>query len=113
MENSCFPSEPVFVPHPSAKNEDDGKIHEMFCALNTLGYFWSGVILSAVIHSDPEQNPFLLILDSKTMNEIGRAEFEEVKFHKDLHGIFHICWSWDILQCNWYAADCIFKTFVT
>ncbi|KAL5499778.1 hypothetical protein EMCRGX_G011238 [Ephydatia muelleri] len=73
MENSCFPSEPVFVPHPSAKNEDDG------------------VILSAVIHSDPEQNPFLLILDSKTMNEIGRAEFEEVKFHKDLHGIFHIC----------------------
>ena len=47
-----------------------------------------GVILSAVIHTELGRNPYLLILDSKTMHEIGRAEFEEVQFPKDLHGIF-------------------------
>ena len=47
-----------------------------------------GVILSAVIRTELGQHPYLLILDSKTMNEIGRAEFEGVKFPKDLHGIF-------------------------
>lgn len=30
MEKGCFPSEPVFVTHPSPNSEDDGKIHKMF-----------------------------------------------------------------------------------
>ncbi|KAL5499781.1 hypothetical protein EMCRGX_G011241 [Ephydatia muelleri] len=69
-EKACFPSEPVFVSRPLADREDDG------------------VILSAVIDTELGHHPFLLVLDSITMSEIGRAEFKEVKFPKDLHGIF-------------------------
>ncbi|XP_077165730.1 beta,beta-carotene 15,15'-dioxygenase isoform X2 [Paroedura picta] len=68
-EEHCWPAEPVFVPSPSAKEEDDG------------------IILSAIVTTQPQKPPFLLILDAKNFKEIARATVD-VEMHLDLHGIF-------------------------
>ena len=60
--------------------------HILTLLLNSLTCL--GVILSAVIPTDLGRHPYLVVLDSKTMNEVGRAEFEQVEFPKDLHGTF-------------------------
>jgi carotenoid cleavage dioxygenase-like enzyme len=53
-EPGCFPGEPVFVAEPGASNEDDG------------------VILSVALDSG-QSSSFLLVLDARTMAEVGRA----------------------------------------
>jgi carotenoid cleavage dioxygenase-like enzyme len=53
-EENCFPGEPVFLPYPEGKNEDDG------------------VNLSVVL-DEANGNSFLLVLDSSTFTEIARA----------------------------------------
>lgn len=53
-EEHCFPGEPVFLPHPNRKSEDDG------------------VNLSVVL-DEINGNSFLLILDSVSFTEIARA----------------------------------------
>ncbi|XP_042293434.1 beta,beta-carotene 15,15'-dioxygenase isoform X2 [Sceloporus undulatus] len=68
-EEHCWPAEPIFVPSPNAKEEDDG------------------IILSTIVTSDPKKLPFLLILDAKTFKEIARATVN-VELHLDLHGCF-------------------------
>ncbi|XP_067396245.1 beta,beta-carotene 15,15'-dioxygenase isoform X2 [Emydura macquarii macquarii] len=68
-EEHCWPAEPVFVPKPDSKEEDDG------------------LILSSIVTSDPKKLPFLLILDAKTFTEKARA-IVNVDLHLDLHGIF-------------------------
>ncbi|XP_076143131.1 beta,beta-carotene 15,15'-dioxygenase [Alosa pseudoharengus] len=65
----CYPSEPIFVASPGAVEEDDG------------------VLLSSIVSLNPAKNPFMLILDAKTMEEIARAEVD-ASFHMDLHGCF-------------------------
>ena len=62
----------MFVPNPEAKTEDDG------------------VILSSMIRAAPDVcYTALLVLDAKTMREIGRAEFEcPGPVAKPLHGAF-------------------------
>ena len=47
-----------------------------------------GVLLSAVLHKERKKAPYLLVLDAKTMDEVGRVEFKGVQMHKDFHGIF-------------------------
>ncbi|KAI1285618.1 Beta,beta-carotene 9',10'-oxygenase [Halotydeus destructor] len=54
-DDDCYPAEPVFVARPLATEEDDG------------------VILSTVVSLRNENETFLLILDSSTFKEIGRA----------------------------------------
>ena len=66
--DNCHPSEPVFVPRPNAESEDDG------------------VILSAVV-GVRGQRSFLLILDGKTMKEVGRA-YVPFKLANLIHGEF-------------------------
>ncbi|XP_043965583.1 beta-carotene oxygenase 1, like [Gambusia affinis] len=68
-QENCYPSEPVFVASPGAEDEDDG------------------VILSSIVSSDPSVSPFLLILNAKTFEEVGRASIP-VPVHIDLHGLF-------------------------
>ncbi|KAM4614178.1 beta,beta-carotene 15,15'-dioxygenase [Discoglossus pictus] len=68
-EDMSWPAEPLFVPHPDSKDEDDG------------------VILSAIVSTDPKKQPFLLVLDAKTFKELGRASISG-DIHLDLHGIF-------------------------
>ncbi|XP_015261298.1 PREDICTED: beta,beta-carotene 15,15'-monooxygenase isoform X2 [Gekko japonicus] len=68
-EEHCWPAEPVFVPSPNAKEEDDG------------------IILSTIVTTQPQKPPFLLILDAKTFKERARATVN-VELHLDLHGIF-------------------------
>ncbi|KAM3584931.1 uncharacterized protein V6R79_002897 [Siganus canaliculatus] len=68
-QESCYPSEPVFVASPGAVEEDDG------------------VILSSVISPDPAIAPFMLVLDAKTFREIARASIP-ASVHMDLHGYF-------------------------
>jgi beta,beta-carotene 9',10'-dioxygenase len=53
-EKNCFPGEPVFLPDPDGKSEDDG------------------VNLSVVLDEE-NGNSFLLILDSVSFTEIARA----------------------------------------
>lgn len=51
------PGEPIFVPRPGGKGEDDG------------------VLLSVVLDGERERS-YLLCLDARTMEEVGRAEVE-------------------------------------
>ncbi|KAI4875518.1 hypothetical protein NFI96_009699 [Prochilodus magdalenae] len=64
-----YPSEPVFVPSPDAKEEDDG------------------VILSVILTPTMDKSTFLLVLDAKTFKELGRAEVP-VNIPYGFHGIF-------------------------
>ncbi|XP_074646503.1 carotenoid-cleaving dioxygenase, mitochondrial-like [Tubulanus polymorphus] len=70
-----FPSEMVFVQRPGATDEDDG------------------VLLSSVLDWSNLENTrgYLLVLDARTLEELGRACFD---FHlgRDFHGMFkHDC----------------------
>ncbi|XP_029373434.1 beta,beta-carotene 9',10'-oxygenase [Echeneis naucrates] len=65
-----YPSEPVFVPAPNATEEDDG------------------VILSVVITPHKDKGTFLLVLDAKTFEEVGRAAVP-VNIPYGFHGTFN------------------------
>lgn len=72
-ENNCFVSEPIFVPSPNLSAEDDG------------------VILASMIWGQDKRNQVgLLVLDAKTMNELGRCEFNDLPspVPKCFHGWF-------------------------
>ncbi|XP_052552968.1 carotenoid-cleaving dioxygenase, mitochondrial isoform X3 [Tympanuchus pallidicinctus] len=69
QEDGSYPSEPVFVPVPTATEED------------------SGVILSVVVSPDENRSAFLLVLDAETFRELGRAEVP-VQMPYGFHGIF-------------------------
>nr|XP_055052368.1 beta-carotene oxygenase 2b isoform X1 [Misgurnus anguillicaudatus] len=64
-----YPSEPIFVPSPGAVEEDDG------------------VILSVVITPNKDKSTFLLVLDAKTFEELGRAEIP-INIPYGFHGTF-------------------------
>ncbi|XP_045412535.1 beta,beta-carotene 9',10'-oxygenase isoform X1 [Lemur catta] len=68
-EDGYYPSEPVFVPVPGATEEDNG------------------VILSVVITPNQNENNFLLVLDAKNFEELGRAEVP-VQMPYGFHGTF-------------------------
>ncbi|KFP90818.1 PREDICTED: beta,beta-carotene 15,15'-monooxygenase [Apaloderma vittatum] len=68
-EDNCWPSEPIFIPSPDAKEEDDG------------------IVLTCILTSNPKEPPFLLVLDAKTFKELGRA-LVDIEMHLDLHGMF-------------------------
>ncbi|XP_072467195.1 carotenoid-cleaving dioxygenase, mitochondrial [Notamacropus eugenii] len=68
-KDGFYPSEPVFVPVPGASEED------------------GGVILSVVITPNQNESTFLLVLDAKTFEELGRAEVP-VAMPYGFHGIF-------------------------
>ncbi|XP_063063493.1 beta-carotene oxygenase 2b [Engraulis encrasicolus] len=65
-----YPSEPVFVPSPDATEEDDG------------------VLLSVVITPNEDKGTFLLALNAKTFEEIGRAEVP-INIPYGFHGTFN------------------------
>ncbi|ELW64254.1 Beta,beta-carotene 9',10'-oxygenase [Tupaia chinensis] len=68
-EDGFYPSEPVFVPVPGASEED------------------GGVILSVVISPKQNESNFLLVLDAKNFEELGRAEVP-VQMPYGFHGTF-------------------------
>nr|XP_034826966.1 carotenoid isomerooxygenase-like [Maniola hyperantus] len=56
-EPHTYPSEPIFIPHPDAKEEDDG------------------VVLSAVLWGKDDHKVTLLVLNAKSLEEIARVDF--------------------------------------
>lgn len=56
-----------------------------------------GVILSAIVSTDPQKLPFLLILDAKSFTELARASVD-VDMHLDLHGLFIPDADWDTVK---------------
>jgi carotenoid cleavage dioxygenase-like enzyme len=63
-----YPGEPVFVPSPAAKGEDDG-------------------VLLSVVLDIAEDRSFLLLLDAASLAELARAETPHaIPFH--FHGAF-------------------------
>ncbi|KAJ8397211.1 hypothetical protein AAFF_G00440450 [Aldrovandia affinis] len=70
QSEGLYPSEPVFVPSPDGVEEDDG------------------AILSVVITPTVENGTFLLVLDAKTFEELGRAEVP-VNIPYGFHGAFN------------------------
>ncbi|KAM8742181.1 carotenoid-cleaving dioxygenase, mitochondrial-like [Acanthopagrus schlegelii] len=68
-QKGFYPSEPVFVPSPDAVEEDDG------------------VILSVVLTPSQDKGTFLLVLDAKTFEELGRANVP-VNMAYGFHGAF-------------------------
>ncbi|XP_077448039.1 carotenoid-cleaving dioxygenase, mitochondrial-like isoform X1 [Stigmatopora argus] len=69
-QKGLFPSEPVFVPLPNAVEEDDG------------------VILTVVLSPSQDKGTFLLVLNAKTFEELGRANVP-VNMPYPSHGVFH------------------------
>ncbi|XP_034826805.1 carotenoid isomerooxygenase isoform X1 [Maniola hyperantus] len=70
-ETDCYPSEPVFIPHPDAKEEDEG------------------VVISALVFGTDECATGLLVLDAATLTELARACFTTPSpAPKCLHGWF-------------------------
>ncbi|RVE63738.1 hypothetical protein OJAV_G00139170 [Oryzias javanicus] len=69
QQKGFYPSEPVFVPAPEAVEEDEG------------------VILSVVLTPSQDKGTFLLVLDAKTFEEVGRANVP-VNIPYGFHGIF-------------------------
>ncbi|GBO98470.1 Carotenoid isomerooxygenase [Eumeta japonica] len=71
-ETNCYPSEPIFVPTPGAKDEDDG------------------VLLSALVWGAEKTHCVgLIVLNAKDMQEIARATFNTPSpAPKCLHGWF-------------------------
>ncbi|XP_061608841.1 carotenoid-cleaving dioxygenase, mitochondrial-like [Phyllopteryx taeniolatus] len=69
-QKGLFPSQPVFVPSPDAVEEDDG------------------VILSVVLSPSQNQSTFILVLNAKTFEELGRATVP-VNMPYDFHGVFN------------------------
>lgn len=69
-QKGYYPSEPVFVPSPDSVDEDDG------------------VILSVVLTPTEDKGTFLLVLDAKTFQELGRAEVP-VNIPYGFHGTFN------------------------
>ncbi|KAM6932109.1 beta-carotene oxygenase 2b [Lycodopsis pacificus] len=69
-EPGLYPSEPVFVPSPNATEEDDG------------------VVMSVVITPNKDKSTFLLVLDARTFEELGRAAVP-VNIPYGFHGTFH------------------------
>ncbi|XP_019719759.1 beta,beta-carotene 9',10'-oxygenase-like isoform X2 [Hippocampus comes] len=69
-QKGLFPSEPVFVPSPDATEEDHG------------------VILSVVLCPSQDKATFLLVLNAKTFEELGRAKVP-VNMPYGLHGVFN------------------------
>ncbi|XP_053105071.1 retinoid isomerohydrolase isoform X5 [Hemicordylus capensis] len=70
QEPDAYPSEPIFVSHPDALEEDDG------------------VVLSIVISPGSGPKPaYLLILSAKDMSEVARAEVE-INIPVTFHGLF-------------------------
>lgn len=73
QEEGVYPSEPIFVPDPNGKNEDDG------------------VVVSSVVWAEKETRVGLLILDAVTFTEIARATFDTPgPVPKCLHGWFSL-----------------------
>ncbi|XP_048196935.1 carotenoid-cleaving dioxygenase, mitochondrial [Perognathus longimembris pacificus] len=68
-EDGFYPSEPVFVPTPGSEEED------------------GGVILSVVVTPNQKKSNFLLVLDAKNFEELGRAEVP-VAIPYGFHGTF-------------------------
>ncbi|CAH0714171.1 unnamed protein product, partial [Brenthis ino] len=70
-DEDCYPSEPVFIPHPQAKEEDDG------------------VIVSAMVFGKKECAVALVVLDAASLQELARAYFDTPSpAPKCLHGWF-------------------------
>jgi carotenoid cleavage dioxygenase-like enzyme len=75
-EDGCYPGEPVFVPAPQGRSEDDG------------------VALSVVLDARAERS-FLLALDARSFDELARAEVPHhvpFGFHGDFYpspGVMH------------------------
>lgn len=68
-EEGCYPGEPIFVPNPNARAEDDG------------------VVLSLVLDFANHRS-FLLILDAKDLSELARAETPHA-IPVGLHGLWN------------------------
>jgi len=58
-EANCYPAEPIFLPTPGGRSEDDG------------------ILLSIVLDGNGVHS-FVIILDAKTMKELGRASVPHV-----------------------------------
>ncbi|XP_044262087.1 carotenoid isomerooxygenase [Tribolium madens] len=71
-EHNCYPSEPIFVPRPNCRFEDDG------------------VVLAAMVWGGKDTNHVgLIILDAESFTEVARAEFRTPgPVPKCLHGWF-------------------------
>nr|XP_023020809.1 carotenoid isomerooxygenase [Leptinotarsa decemlineata] len=71
-EPNCYPSEPIFIPNPESKFEDDGIV--------VLSMIWGG---------EDTNHVGLLVLNAIDFTELGRAEFEtRSPVPKCLHGWF-------------------------
>ncbi len=68
QQEGCLPGEPVFVPEPATKSEDDG-------------------VVISVIADVKNKLSFLLILDAKSFSEIARVNLPHL-LPMGLHGSF-------------------------
>lgn len=87
------------MPRPNGESEDDGesstsdqsddrddlRTGTMKASLSLS--LCAGVVLSAVINSNPGQKCYIVVIDGRTFKEVARA-YTAAELHKDVHGIF-------------------------
>ena len=61
----------------------DGNGHGMI----SLSHVFLGVLLSVILTTGESRGAYLLVLDAKTLKEIGRAE-TDARIGRDTHGMF-------------------------
>ncbi|XP_064599432.1 beta,beta-carotene 15,15'-dioxygenase-like [Liolophura sinensis] len=69
-EEGTYVAEPVFIPGPGATDEDDGALLSVLYKM-----------------TKPRHVTCLLVLDARTMTELGRAQFD-VSLSRDIHACF-------------------------
>lgn len=73
-EKGVLPSEPVFLAQPNQGQQEDED---------------AGVLLASLLYRDDERKVSMLVLNARTMQEIGRATFiTESSVPADFHGTF-------------------------
>lgn len=89
------------MPRPNGESEDDGesstsdqsdyrddlRTGTMKASLSLSLSLSAGVVLSAVINSNPGQKCYIVVIDGRTFKEVARA-YTAAELHKDVHGIF-------------------------
>lgn len=98
-----YPSEPIFVPSPNAEEEDDGVILSVVITpnkvgrspfvlkrLNPTGTIRNNkpIVFSLFGCCSKDKSTFLLVLDAKTFEELGRAAVP-VNIPYGFHGTFN------------------------
>lgn len=75
QEKNCFAGEPIFVAAPNAKVSNNFDTFIIICINLKFQEEDDGVLISSLVWGQDENHVTLIILNAKTMEEMGRCDF--------------------------------------